>query len=75
MLGWGASLGALVGASAGAAASAAGRKGGRFADLIRDAIASGQVVLVVDTRSEQETATARAVIQASVGLTKDVSAG
>ncbi len=66
MLGWGASLGALVGASAGA--SAADRhKDGRFADLIRDALAGGQVVLVAETRSAAETAMAREVIGTSVG--------
>jgi hypothetical protein len=39
--------------------------------LIGDAIASGQVVLVAETRTEQETAIARDVIQASVGGSKD----
>ena len=33
--------------------------------LIRDAIASGQIVLVVDAQRTQEAATAREVIQAS----------
>lgn len=70
MLGWGASLGALIGTAAGASVGA-GKKDGRFADLIRDAISSGQVVLVAETRTEQETAIAREVIRASVGEATD----
>lgn len=70
MLGWGASLGAFVGAAAGANAGVE-RKDGRLADLVRDAIASGQVVLVAETRTEQETAEAREVIEAAVGEFKD----
>lgn len=41
--------------------------------LVRDAIASGQVVLVAETRTEQETAIAREVIQALVGDSKDTN--
>lgn len=72
MLGWGASLGAFVGAAAGANAGF-GHKEGWLADLIRDAIASGQVVLVAETRTEQETEVARDVIATSVGDVKDVA--
>ncbi len=72
MLGWGASLGAFVGAAAGANAGF-GHKEGWLADLIRDAIASGQVVLVAETRTEQETVVARDVIATSVGDVKDVA--
>ncbi len=72
LMGWGASIGALIGASTGATAGA-GHKHGWLADLIRDAIANGQVVLVAETRTEQETATAREVIQASVGTSKDIT--
>lgn len=72
MLGWGASVGALVGVSVGASA-AVEKKEGRFADLIRDAVASGQVVLVAETRTEAETAAAREVIGAAVGDYKDIS--
>lgn len=72
MLGWGASLGALVGAAAGASASAE-KKEGWLSDLVRDAISSGQVVLVAATRTEQETAIAREVIQALVGDSKDTN--
>lgn len=70
MLGWGASLGGLIGAAAGAARSpepAAEKKEGWLSDLVRDAIASGQTVVVVETRTQEETATAQAVIQAAVG--------
>jgi len=73
MLGWGASLGGLVGAAVGASAGA-GNKEGWLSDLVGDAIASGQVVLVAETRTAQETAIAREVIQASVGDSKDISA-
>jgi len=70
MLGWGASLGAFVGAAAGANAGVE-HKDGWLSDLIRDAIASGQVVLVVQARTEQETAIARDVIKLAVGEYKD----
>lgn len=72
MLGWGATIGALVGASAGAA-SGIEHKDGKFAELIGDAISNGQYVLVVKTRTEQETAIAREVIQQSVGDYNDIS--
>jgi hypothetical protein len=73
MLGWGASIGGFIGAVVGATPGA-GNKEGWLSDLIGDAITSGQVVLVAETRTEQETAIAREVIQASVGDYKDVSA-
>jgi hypothetical protein len=73
MLGWGASLGALVGAAAGASAGPE-KKEGWLSDLVGDAIASGQVVLVAETRTEQETAIAREVIQAAVGDSSDINA-
>jgi hypothetical protein len=69
MLGWGAGLGGFIGA-----ASGAGNKKGSFSELIEDAISAGQFVVLVDTRSEQETAIAREVIQASVGEYNDVTA-
>jgi hypothetical protein len=72
VLGWGASIGALVGASAGATAGA-GRNHGWFSALVRDAISSGQVVLVAETGTQKETRIAREVIQAAVGECKDVS--
>lgn len=73
MLGWGASVGGLVGAAAGAQTDVK-RKDGWLSDLVRDAIASGQVVLVVQTLTEQETSMACEVIEAAVGEAEDVSA-
>jgi hypothetical protein len=70
LLGWGASIGGLIGAAAGATPGA-GDKEGWLSDLVGDAISSGQVVLVAETRTVQETAIARDVIQASVGGSKD----
>ena len=70
LLGWGASIGAFIGASAGATAGA-GNKHGWFSDLVRDAISSGQVVLVVETLTEQETLIAKETIQAEVGECED----
>ncbi|WP_296446155.1 hypothetical protein [Rhodoferax sp. UBA5149] len=75
MLGWGASIGGLLGATAGAVTSPApdaGTKDGWLSALVRDAIASGQIVLVVQARTEQETVIARDVIQASVGDYKEI---
>lgn len=72
MMGWGASLGAFVGAAAGATTGIE-HKDGWLSDLIRDAIASGQVVLVVQTRTVEETEIAREVIGAAVGEFKDVA--
>ena len=71
MLGWGASLGAFVGAAAGANAGIE-HKDGWLSDLVHDAIASGQVVLVVQTPTAEETEIAREVIGAAVGEFKDV---
>lgn len=66
MLGWGASLGGVVGGAVGATAGN-GNKEGWLADMISDAISSGQVVLVAQTESMQETAIAREVIRSAVG--------
>jgi hypothetical protein len=66
MLGWGASLGAFVGAAAGANTGVE-HKDGWLSDLVRDAIASGQVVLVAETLTPQETAIAGEVLEAAVG--------
>jgi hypothetical protein len=74
LLGWGASLGGFIGATAGAAGDA-GNQNRHFADLIRDALGSGQVVLLVETRTEQETAIAQDIVQASLGDSTEVSAG
>lgn len=69
MLGWGAALGGIVGAAAGAE-----KADGKLSELVHDAVASGQSVLVVETRSQQETDVAREVIQAAVGEYKDKAA-
>lgn len=77
MLGWGASLGGLVGAAVGTESLAeTGRENtpGSFSALVRDAISSGQIVLVAQTQTVQETRMAREVIQAAVGECEDVSA-
>lgn len=66
MLGWGASLGMFVGAGIGAFHDGKKREG-PLSDLIGDAIAHNQVVLVAITRSEKETATAQDIIRNSVG--------
>jgi hypothetical protein len=71
LLGWGASVGGLIGVSEGAVTHGAKKKGW-LSDLVRDAISSGQFVLVAETRTEQETVTAREVIKASVGDCTDV---
>lgn len=82
LLGWGATLGGFVGAAAGAGSNDSeemkiGKKegaDGAFSTLVRDAISSGQVVLVAETRTAQETAMARKVIEASIGNFRDVQA-
>lgn len=71
MLGWGAGLGGFIGAAAGASTGGDVQKK-QFADLIRDAVSSGQVVLLVETRTEQETILARDVIRGSAGDENDV---
>jgi hypothetical protein len=72
LLGWGASLGGLFGAVVGASTEA-GDNQGRFADLMQDAIKAGDVVLLAETHSEEQTAIAREVIDAAVGEYKDLS--
>jgi hypothetical protein len=72
MLGWGASIGGFIGAVAGASGDAENEEK-RFSDLIRDAIANGQVVLVAETRTEEETQIAQEVVQSSLGDYNDVS--
>lgn len=72
MLGWGASLGALVGAAAGANTGVE-HKDGWLADLIHDAIANGQVVLLARTLSTEQTAIAREIVGDAVGEFQDVT--
>ena len=71
MLGWGASLGAFVGAAAGANTGVE-HKDGWLADLIHDAVAHGQVVLVAQTRSAEQTIIAREIVGDAVGEFQDV---
>ncbi|MBR0565516.1 hypothetical protein J5J83_05210 [Azoarcus sp. L1K30] len=66
MLGWGATLGGLIGAAAGAQ-----KDSEKFSALARDAVASGQVVLLADTRSAAETIFAEETIEAAVGAYKE----
>jgi hypothetical protein len=68
MLGWGASLGGFIGAAAGA-----GNKEGGFSALVLDAISSGQVVLVAETITAEETALTKEVMQVAVENYRDVS--
>ncbi|KXB31791.1 hypothetical protein AT959_05440 [Dechloromonas denitrificans] len=72
MLGWGASLGGFVGAAAGANTGIE-HKEGWLSDLVHDAIANGQVVLVAQTRTPDETAIAREIIEAAVGEFQDTA--
>ena len=79
MLGWGAAIGGVVGATAGATASPPSaarddKQDSWLSDMVRDAVSQGQIVLVAETRTAQETAIAREVIGASVGEVKDVIA-
>ena len=69
MLGWGAGLGAVVGAVAGSICFS--KQDGKLADLVADAIQSGQVVLMVTTHSEQQTSLAIDIIQSAVGAYQD----
>lgn len=71
MLGWGASLGAFVGAAAGANTDVE-HKEGWLADLVHDAITNGQVVLVAQTRSAEQTAIAREIVGNAVGEFQDI---
>lgn len=61
MLGWGAALGGLVGAAVGAEKPDT-KKEGKFSDLVLDAIRSGHVVLVAQTRTEAEATRARDIV-------------
>ncbi len=71
LLGWGASLGGMAGATYGAKVGS--KKKGWLSDLVKDAISSGQVVLIAEANSLQETEMAKEVIQRSVGNHKDIN--
>ena len=62
LIGWGASLGGLVGAMAGTQADK-----GDIADLIKDALAGGYVVLVAHTDTEEQTTLVQRIIGESMG--------
>ena len=72
ILGWGASLGGIVGAAAGAQKDVK-HKEGWLSDLVHDAIANNQVVLVAQALSEEETEAAREVIESAVGEYQDLA--
>lgn len=67
LLGWGAGIGGLIGAGAGAVA-----KIKPLSDLVYDAIMSGQLVIVVETLSKEETTAAAEIIKAMVGDYNDM---
>ncbi|ARU31931.1 hypothetical protein CAP31_09725 [Sulfuriferula sp. AH1] len=67
MLGWGAGVGGMLGAAIGAANTER-----PFTDMVRDALDNGQIVLVVETHSENESALARGVVEASIKEYDDV---
>ena len=62
LIGWGASLGGLVGAMAGTQVDK-----GNIADLIKDALAGGYVVLVAHTDTEEQTTLVQRIIGDSMG--------
>jgi len=62
---WGAALGGLVGAAVGAEKPEE-KKEGKFSDLVLDAIRSGHVVLVAQTRTEAETTRGSDIVGDSV---------
>jgi hypothetical protein len=68
MLGWGASIGGTVGAIIGAE-----KKDRSLSSLIRDAVSTGQVVLVARTPTADETTTAQQVMRDAVGTSQAVS--
>ena len=75
MLGWGATLGGMVGAFIGAMQrhrNSYQEKEGWFSNLLNQAIAKGQVVLVVETLNRQETTLAGNVMKLSVNNYEDV---
>jgi hypothetical protein len=69
MMGWGAGIGGILGASAGAAVKAK-----PLSELVTDAIKAGQIALVVETNSEEETSAAQAVFKELIGDYQDITA-
>lgn len=74
LLGWGASIGGLIGAAKGALDKSEPKPVGGLNALVRDAIAAGQFVLVVQADTDEETAMARKTMQEAVGNFQDVAA-
>ncbi|MGQ0596918.1 hypothetical protein [Aquabacterium sp.] len=66
LLGWGATLGGTIGAMVGAE-----KKEAPLSALIRDAVASGQFVLVVEARTQPQAAIAREAMRDAVGEVKE----
>lgn len=61
MIGWGAAIGGFIGAANGIS-----DQDKHFKDLVKDAVEQGNVVLVANTVTEQETELARQVVRLSV---------
>ena len=67
LLGWGATVGGTIGAMVGAE-----KKEAPLSALIRDAVSNGQIVLVAETRTAQESTLARETMRAAVAQVKEV---
>lgn len=67
LIGWGASIGGFIGAATGAM-----KKNRPLTQLVQEAILTGQIALVVDTHSRQQTLAAKTVMDAAVGGYKNV---
>lgn len=75
LLGWGAGLGGILGAVFGASnyiEENQSKKEGKLSALIQDAVLSGQIVLVAETRSKTETEIARKIIEEAIGEFQDI---
>lgn len=70
LIGWGASIGGFIGAVMGVM-----KKNRPLAQLVQNAILTGQITLVVDTLNRQQTVAAKAVMDAAVGGYKNVRVG
>ena len=68
LMGWGAGIGGIIGASAGAAEHAK-----PLSNLVHDAVVSGLLVIVVETKSEAETTAVAGIIKEKVGDYNDVA--
>ncbi len=62
LIGWGASIGGFIGAAMGVM-----KKNRPLTQLVQESILNGQFALVVDTHNRQQTSTAKAVLEATVG--------